>query len=126
MNRKIQDVGNDYNGKFSLIVCNPPYMETNRGFKDEKEHIAVARTELTLTFKELFTAVKKALKFGGRFAFCCRADRLVDAVSEMRANGIEPKRLQFVSGGKKEPYLFLMEGVKGGKIGIKILKTLEN
>ena len=44
----------------------------------------------------------------------------------MRKNNIEPKRLQFVSGGNKEPYLLLIEGVKGGKSGIKILKEAVN
>lgn len=125
-NCKIQDVDKKYNGIFSLIVCNPPYMEADRGFKDEKEHIAACRTEVTLSLKELLAAVKKALKFGGRFSMVCRADRLVDIISEMRATGIEPKRLQFVSGGGKEPYLLAVEGVKGGKPGIKILKEKEN
>ena len=55
-----------------------------------------------------------------------RADRLVDAISLMRQHGIEPKKLQMVSGGSKEPYLFLIEGVKGGKSGLKILKELSN
>ena len=44
----------------------------------------------------------------------------------MREKNIEPKRLQFVSGGEKEPYLFMIEGVKGGKSGIKVLSTLKN
>ena len=55
-----------------------------------------------------------------------RADRLTDIICEMRKNNIEPKRLQFVTGGKKEPYLLLIEGVKGGKSGIKIESNLQN
>jgi hypothetical protein len=34
--------------------------------------------------------------------------------------------LQFVCSGEKEPYLLLIEGVKGGKSGIKILKNAKN
>ena len=55
-----------------------------------------------------------------------RADRLADIISEMRKNNIEPKRLQFVSGLNKKPYLLLIEGVKGGKSGMIIENTLTN
>ena len=55
-----------------------------------------------------------------------RADRLVDVIYSLKKYNIEPKRLQLVSAKDKEPYLFLLEGVKGGKSGLKILKQLEN
>ena len=44
----------------------------------------------------------------------------------MKKKNIEPKRLQFVSSGKKEPYLFMIEGVKGGKSGLKVLLPINN
>ena len=125
-NIKVQDIGGEYNGKFSLIVCNPPYMEKGRGFYEENEFIAVCRTELALSLSELVSSISKALKFGGRINMVHRADRLADLIFEFKKNNIEPKRLQFVSGGKKEPYLLLIEGVKGGKSGIKIERNLEN
>ena len=55
-----------------------------------------------------------------------RADRLAEVIYEFKKNNLEPKRLQMVTGGKKEPYLFIIEGVKGGKSGIKILNQTEN
>ena len=125
-NTKLQDIGSDFAGKFSLIVCNPPYMPVGHGFKDENDLIAVCRTELTLSLGELISAISKCLKYKGRTAICHRADRLSDVIFEFKKNNIEPKRLQFVSGGNKEPYLFLIEGVKGGKSGIKILKNIVN
>ena len=126
VNSKVQDIGSEYSGKFSLILCNPPYMEKGRGFFEDKEFIAVCRTELALSLQELVKAISKALKFGGRINMVHRADRLADIIYEFKNNNIEPKRLQFVSGGKKEPYLLLIEGVKGGKSGIKIENNLEN
>lgn len=125
-NMRLQDLGEEFNGKFSLITCNPPYMAKDRGFADEKDFIAVCRTEISLELEELISAVAKALKFGGRINLVHRADRLVEVITTLKNHGIEPKRLQFVKGGKKEPYLFLMEGVKGGKSAIKILNTIEN
>ena len=86
----------------------------------------MCRAEITLNLSELIKAVSKALKFGGRFNMVHRADRLVDIISEMRKNNIEPKRLQFVSGKNKKPYLLLIEGVKGGKSGIAIENTTTN
>jgi tRNA1(Val) A37 N6-methylase TrmN6 len=126
VNISIQDIKSTYAGKFSLIVCNPPYMPVGGGFVDEKEHIAICRTEIALPLKDLIRAIAVSLKFGGRTCMVHRADRLIDVVSCMRENNIEPKRLQLVSGGDKEPYLFLIEGVLGGKSGLKILKNIIN
>ncbi len=127
VNTKLQDIGSDYNEKFSLIVCNPPYMENGRGFKDEKEHIALCRAEISLTLKELITCASKCLKFGGRLNLVHRADRLADIIYQMKSKGLEPKKVQFVSGGAdKEPYLVMIEGVKGGKASLKVLPTIIN
>ncbi|MBQ9514047.1 MAG: methyltransferase [Clostridia bacterium] len=126
VNTRIQDIGANYNGAFSLIVCNPPYMESGRGENNLKREIAVCRTEITVSLSEICLSASKALKFGGRFAIVNRADRLCDVIDCMRKNNIEPKRLAFVKGGKKEPYLLLIEGVKGGKKGIKVYSDIEN
>ncbi len=126
VNTRLQDIGNEYVGKFSLIVCNPPYMAKDSGAHDKNECVAICKSEITLSLEELISAISKCLKFGGRTCIVHRADRLADVICLMREKGLEPKRLQFVSGGKKEPYLFLIEGVKGGKRGIKILNQTEN
>ena len=31
INTKLQDISNEYFGKFSLVVCNPPYMQAGKG-----------------------------------------------------------------------------------------------
>lgn len=126
INTRLQEIGAEFVGKFSLITCNPPYMAKDRGFVDKKDFIAICRTEVELSLEELVTAIAKALKFGGRVNFVHRADRLVEVITTLKSHGIEPKRLQFVSGGKKEPYLFIMEGVKGGKSGITVHNTITN
>ncbi len=126
-NVKIQDITPNYFGVFSLIVVNPPYMKVGSGEAKEEEHIAVCRSEITLNLSELLTAAGKCLKFGGKICMVHRADRLADVVFEMKKNKIEPKRLQFVCGSKKDPYLFLIEGIKGAKSGgLKVLKEIVN
>ena len=126
VNEKLQNIGTKYAGKFSLITCNPPYMAIGRGFKDEKDHIAICRAEVELTLSQLISAISTSLKFGGRVNLVHRADRLAEVIWELKSRGIEPKRLQFVKGGKKEPYLFLLEGVKGGKSGLTVHDSIEN
>ncbi len=126
VNTRLQDIGAEYNERFSLIVCNPPYMLRDAGATAGKEQIAVCKAEMNLPLIDLINAVSRCLKFGGRVALVHRADRLIDVVTAMREKNIEPKRLQLVSGGKKEPYLFLVEGVKGGKASLKVYNTLEN
>lgn len=125
-NVKVQDIDKRYNEYFSLIVCNPPYMEKDCGFSNEEYRIAVCKEEIELTLAELVKAVSKSLKFKGRFALVHRADRLAEIFYEMKKNNIEPKRMQLVAPKNKKPYLVLIEGVKGGKKGIEILQNEVN
>ena len=123
---KVQDLPKEFYGKFSLIVCNPPYMKNGTGDKNLSETLAVARSETALSLRELLFIASRALKFGGRFCMVHRADRLAEIFATMKEFNIEPKRLCPVAARGKEPYLVLVEGVKGGKSGLKFLKTIYN
>ncbi len=126
VNTRLQDISNEYVGKFSLVLCNPPYMSKDGGAHDKDEMKAICRREVALSLAELIKAISKALKYGGRCTMVHRADRLSDIVYAMRLNNIEPKRLQFVQSGEKEPYLLMIEGVKGGKSGVRVLNNALN
>jgi tRNA1(Val) A37 N6-methylase TrmN6 len=126
VNCKIQDIPKDYNEKFSLITCNPPYMSVEGGQLDKNDSIAICKSELQLPLEELIKNLSRCLKFGGRACVCHRADRLCDLVWLMRKYNLEPKRLQTVQNGKKAPYLIMIEGVKGGKSSLKILPPAYN
>lgn len=126
VNCKVQDVDRSFNGFFSLIVCNPPYEKVGSGEHYQNPEIDVCRREAELPLTELIKAVSFSLKYGGRFCICHRADRLIEVISALKNEKLEPKILQFVSGKDKQPYLFLMEAVKGGKSGIKVFNTLIN
>ena len=125
-NIKIQDIDSSYAGKFSLITCNPPYMEKGSGFTDKDQSIAICKSEIYLPLKDLVKVIAKCLKFGGRVNMVNRADRLADVFNEFKENNIEPKKLQFVSAKGKKPYLFMVEGVKGGKSGLNVLENAQN
>ncbi|MBO4251571.1 MAG: methyltransferase [Clostridia bacterium] len=123
---RVQDISKEYYGKFSLIVCNPPYAKKDSGEKSPSETLAVAKSESALELRELLFIMSRALKFGGRVNFVHRADRLAEIFSLMKEFKIEPKKLCPVAAKGKEPYLVLIEGVKGGRAGLKFLKTIYN
>lgn len=122
---RVQALPAQYIEKFSLILCNPPY-ERN-GFENSDPQKAVCRKEILLPLEELVFAAWRAVKYGGRFVLCHRADRLSEVFCVLHAHALEPKRLQLVSGTEKgKPYLVLVEAVKGGKPGLDVLPVAVN
>ena len=101
-------------------------MSAASGAHDKSETVAICKREIALNVLELAKAISLTLKFGGRTCIVYRADRLADVLCALRAVNLEPKRLQLVEAAGKEPYLFMVEAVKGGKSGIKILRNAEN
>ena len=111
---------------FDLITCNPPYFKiTETSNLNKNRNKAVARHELTLNLEDIFKVAKKILKNNGKIAIVHRTERLIDIISNMRNNNIEPKRIRFVfpKEGKKSN-MVLIEGNKNGKPGIIIESPL--
>ena len=121
INLPIQQLSNEFNGKYSLILCNPPYKKKNSGEVNGKDKIAMCRHEITVTQEEIIAVASKKLKFGGRLCMCQRIERFTDLIVTLRNNGLEPKTIQFVTTDpSKPPYLFLVNAVKGVKPQLKI------
>ncbi len=103
-------------GQVDLIVCNPPYQPCGSGYECGLEAQRIARHGVLCSPEDVCNSAAKLLNFGGRLCVCGRPERLPDYICAMRAAGTEPKRLQFVSKTAKDmPWLFLLEGKKGGK-----------
>ena len=104
---------------YDLILCNPPYFKNvNLNPSNEKR---IARHEENLNLETLFLVAKKILKNKGRIVVVQRPERLIDIVTNMKKNNIEPKRIQYVyPKEEKEAIILLIEGVKNGKSGLKI------
>lgn len=110
---------------YDIITCNPPYFKLNNEKLNKNDYKTIARHEVMLNLEDLFKIAKKLLKNNGNIAIVHRPERLVDIIEEMKKNNIEPKKLQFVYPGiNKEANILLIEGVKNGKPGLKILKPL--
>lgn len=112
--------------KYDVVTCNPPYFLAHEASdKNLKEHLAIARHEIHLTLDEAVQSASELLKQGGKAAFVHRPGRLLDMITAMRANRLEPKRIQFVYPKiGKEANTLLIEGTKDGKPDLKILPPL--
>lgn len=122
---RVQDIGSEYDGAFSLILCNPPY--ERGGFENVSYERAICRKEITVTLPEIISVASKKLKYGGRLAMVNRADRLAELFYTFKANGLEPKKMQFIRGSESSlPYAVMAEGVKGGKPSLQILPDIVN
>ena len=122
---RVQDIGTDCNGRFSLVLCNPPY--ERGGFENLSYEKAVCRKEITITLAEILDVAARTLKFGGRLAIINRADRTAELIFALKTRGLEPKRMQFVCGNAgAKPYLVMVEACKGGKEGVEVLPSAIN
>lgn len=112
--------------KYDVVTCNPPYFPAHElSDKNLSEHMAIARHEIHLTLDESVQAASKLLKQGGKAAFVHRSGRLIDIITAMRANRLEPKRVRLVyPKAGKEANTLLIEGIKDGKPDLKILPPL--
>ena len=111
---------------FDVVLCNPPYF-VNNGKKMINDDLikAKARHELTLNLDDVLKSSRYLLKNGGNLAIVHRTDRFIEIIEKFREYGIEPKKVQFIYSKKsKNSDLFLIEGVKNGKVGLKILPSL--
>lgn len=112
-------------GTFDLVTCNPPYKAAGAGMESLGEAQRIARHEILCNISDICRGADRLLKFGGRLCLCSRPERLPDVICAMRENHIEPKRLRFVAkSAEASPWLFLMEGHKGGKPFMRVMPTL--
>lgn len=122
---------NDYSKEietdsFDVVTCNPPFFK----YKDtsninKNDYKTIARHEVKLNLNNIFSIAKKLLKNNGVIAIVHRPDRLIDIITEMKNNNIEPKKIRFVYPKKNsDANILLIEGSKNGKPGMKILPPL--
>lgn len=106
---------------FDVVTSNPPYMVDQHGMQNENPAKAIARHERLCTLEDIIIQTKKLLKHGGSFFMVHRTYRLAEVIHLMVREGLEPKRIRMVHPYiNKEPNIFLIEGLKGGKPRIKV------
>lgn len=111
---------------FDVVTSNPPYFKANNDkYFNFNEIKARARHEITLNIDDVIKQASYLLKNGGVFAMVHRTERLIEIIEKMREYQLEPKKLQFIYPKKgRTSDLFLIEGVKNGRVGLKMLSPL--
>src|SRR5690625_3464340 len=111
---------------FDVITCNPPYFVTASPSEHNKNvHLTIARHEVFCTLEDVVQACKRYVKPRGKVSIVHRPERLVDLLTLFRKYRIEPKRLQFIYPKVgKDANMLLLEGVRDGKTGLKLLQPL--
>lgn len=112
--------------EFDVVICNPPYFRhTSDKFINDNYVKCVARHEILITLDDVIAKACYLLNNDGIFAMVHQADRLIEIINIMQKYRIEPKKVQFVySKYGSTCNLILIEGVKNGKSGLKILDPL--
>lgn len=109
---------------FDVVFSNPPYMHSDEKSKNALAVRDMSRHDSMLKIDELCVAANKALRFGGRFYLVYDASRSAELIHTLIENRLEPKTMFFTENGKNSIKLVVIEAVKGGKHGVKVLPNL--
>ena len=111
-------------GSMDLVVSNPPYFPAGAGKPSRSAERALMRTE-TAALPELCAAAARLLRPGGRFCLVHRTERMAEVFAALTAAGLTPKRLRLMAARTESaPELFLCEGRKGARPGLRPEPTL--
>lgn len=127
INDDVKNIDKSFNAEsFDIVTCNPPYFKYHDNkFINEVPEKAMARHEIAITLEDIIKKASYLLKNEGTFAMVHRPERLIEIINMMQKYGIEPKKLQFVyPKAGKDANMILIEGVKNGKSGLKVLKPM--
>lgn len=107
---------------FDVVTCNPPYFKANNpDYFNQNQVKTIARHEVYLDLDIVLSRAFYLLKTGGIFAMVHRTERFCEIIEKMKKYHLEPKRVRFIYPKKgKNSDLFLIEGVKNGKSGLKM------
>lgn len=104
-----------------MVTVNPPYYKENSGKEKLSPAQRIARHETACSLKQVIEAADFLLKYGGALKMCHLPERLGEIFYLMTVCNIQPKKLTLVYNREGEkPWLALVSGKKGGKIGLEV------
>lgn len=81
---------------FDLVVANPPFHARSAGRESPNLSRRQARGGSGASMSEFIRAARRYVRNGGRVAMVFAASRSAEAIAEMRAARLEPKRIRLV------------------------------
>ena len=127
INADINELYNKFETEsFDVITCNPPFFKVSKQSNlNKSDYKTIARHEVKLNLDDIFKISKKLLKNNGYVAIVHRPERLLDILNSMQKYNIEPKKIQFIyPKTNMEANILLVEGMKNGKKGLKVLNPI--
>lgn len=127
INDDVKNISNIFEAEsMDVVTCNPPYFKyQSDSLVNDNDVKTIARHEVMLNLEEVIKASKYVLKNGGTMAMVHRPDRMIEIINLMQKYGIEPKRMRLVYPKVgKDANILLVEGIKNGKTGLKVLSPL--
>ena len=127
INADINEIYNQFETEsFDVITCNPPFFKVSaKSNLNKSDYKTIARHEIKLNLDDIFKISKKLLKNNGYVAIVHRPERLLDILNSMQKYNIEPKKIQFIyPKTNMEANILLVEGMKNGKKGLKVLNPI--
>lgn len=109
--------------QFDVVFSNPPYMVSSAD-KSQNKSRDVSRHDDKLKIDELCFYASLALRFGGRFYCVYDSARACELIYNLIKVNLQPKTMFFTQNGKGKSVLVVIEAVKGGKSGVKVLENL--
>ena len=85
----------------------------------------IARHDDTLKMDKLCLCASKLLRFGGKFYLVYTAERSAELICNLIKHNLQPKRMFFTENGRGRVVLVVIEAVKGGRSGVKVLPALQ-
>lgn len=111
-------------GQIDVVYSNPPYMKTDIS-RNPNMVRDIARHDETLNIEKLCKCASQMLRFGGKFYVVYTAERSAELICTLQKHNLMPKKMFFTENGKGRVLLVVVEAVKGGKWGIKVLPQLQ-
>lgn len=133
LNSRVEIINRDLNnlkdvilsGSVDSVTVNPPYKKKGSGIINDLDTKTISRHEISCTLEDIIRESARMLKSGGSLYMIHRVERLVDILSCMRDEKIEPKRLKFIHPKMNEaPNLVLVEGKRSGRPFLKVESPL--
>ena len=127
INDNLSNLKSYYNGdEFDLITVNPPYFSNNpTSQKNDDIHKTIARHELLTNLEEIMKISTYLLKNGAYLAMVHQTNRFFEVVDIFKKYNFSISKIRLIYPKEnKESNLFMIEGIKNGKSGVKFLNPL--
>ena len=127
INDNLNNLKKYYDGdNFDVVTVNPPYFPNIlKSMKNQDIHKTIARHEIYTNLDEIVKMSSYLLKNGGYLALVHQTNRFFDVVDVLKKYHFSISKIQFIYPKvNKESNLFMIEAIKSGNCGVKILKPL--